>query len=109
MSAAAEICFDPEAGLLPLGEVRARLEAAVARASPPPVEIVPLAEARGRILAEPITNPRDVPAFDNVAVDGWAFAAASLAAEGPTRLSILPGRAAAGHPFEGTVPPGHTI
>lgn len=109
MSAVAEICFDPEAGLLPLGEVRARLEAAVARTSPPPVEIVPLADARGRILAEPITSPRDVPAFDNVAVDGWAFAAASLAAEGPTRLSILPGRAAAGHPFEGTVPPGHTI
>ena len=104
-----DTCFDPEAGLLPLAEVRARLEAAVMRATPPPVETVPLAEARGRILAAPLVSPRDVPAFDNVAVDGWAFAATSLAASGPTRLSILAGRAAAGHPFAGTVPPGHAV
>ncbi len=104
-----DACFDPEAGLLPLEEVRLRLEAAVARAPAPAVETVPLAAARGRVLAEPLVSPRDVPAFDNVAVDGWAFAGAALARSGPTRLPILPGRAAAGHPFEGVVPAGGAI
>ena len=49
-------------------------------------ESVPLAAAHGRILAEEVVSPRDVPAFDNVAVDGFAFAHADLAAAGPTRL-----------------------
>ena len=57
-----------------------------------------LAAAHGRILAEEVVSPRDVPAFDNVAVDGFAFAHADLAADGPTRLALMPGRAAAGHP-----------
>ena len=42
-------------------------------------ETVPLAEAHGRILAEPLVSLRDVPGFDNVAVDGFAFAHADLA------------------------------
>ncbi len=109
MRSTGDCCFDPEAGLLSLAEVRQRLEAAAARLARPAVEIVPLASARGRILAEPVVSPRDVPAFDNVAVDGWAFAGASLAREGPSRLSILPGRAAAGHPFPGSVPAGHAV
>lgn len=72
-------------------------------------ETVPLDAAAGRILAAPLTSPRDVPAFDNVAVDGWAFAGSALAPDGPTRLIILPGRAAAGHPFAGEVPAGHVL
>ena len=54
-------------------------------------ETVPLAEAYGRILAEPLVSPRDVPGFDNVAVDGFAFAHADLAPDRPTRLSSSPG------------------
>ncbi|MCS7268273.1 MAG: molybdopterin molybdotransferase MoeA [Geminicoccaceae bacterium] len=107
MSAGDALCFAPERGLVPVAEVDRRL-AALAR---PPVrtERVPLAQALGRILAAPLRAPRDVPAFDNVAVDGWAFAAASLSADGPTRLAILPGRAAAGHPFPDPVPPGFAV
>jgi molybdopterin molybdotransferase len=67
-------------------------------------ETVPLAEAHGRILAAPVISPRDVPGFDNVAVDGFAFAHADLAPAGPTRLDLVPGRAAAGHPFAGRLP-----
>ncbi len=66
-------------------------------------EHVPLDTAFGRILAEDAIGARDVPAFDNVAVDGYAFCAEGLA-PGPVRLH--PGRAAAGHPFEGALPPG---
>jgi molybdopterin molybdotransferase len=72
-------------------------------------ERVPLAAAHGRILAEPLTSSRNVPAFTNVAVDGYAFAHASLEATGETALALLPGRAAAGHPFAGHVPPGHAV
>jgi molybdopterin molybdotransferase len=50
-----------------------------------------------------------VPAFDNAAVDGYAFAAASQAAAGPVRLTVAPGRAAAGHPAATPVPPGHAM
>jgi molybdopterin molybdotransferase len=37
-------------------------------------ETVSLAAALNRILAETVTSPRDVPASDNAAVDGYAFA-----------------------------------
>ncbi len=74
-----------------------------------PSETVPLAEAAGRVLAAPLVSRRPVPAFDNAAVDGYAFAAQSLAASGPSRLALVDERAAAGHPAEGIVPPGHAI
>ncbi len=35
---------------------------------------VPLKDAAGRVLAEEIVGTRDVPGFDNAAVDGYAFA-----------------------------------
>jgi molybdopterin molybdotransferase len=72
-------------------------------------ESVPLAEAHGRILAEPVVSPRAVPGFDNVAVDGFAFAHADLATAGPTRLTLIEGRAAAGHPFTRQLPPGAAL
>lgn len=72
-------------------------------------ESVPLAAAHGRILAEEVVSPRDVPGFDNAAVDGFAFAHADLAAKGPTRLVLMPGRAAAGHPFTGRLAPGAAL
>jgi molybdopterin molybdotransferase len=72
-------------------------------------ESVPLAEAYGRILAEPLVSPRDVPGFDNVAVYGFAFAHADLAPDRPTRLELGPGRAAAGHPFAGRLAPGAAL
>jgi molybdenum cofactor synthesis domain-containing protein len=39
------------------------------------VERVPLAEAAGRIVAEPVTAPADVPPFDRAAMDGYAVIA----------------------------------
>jgi molybdopterin molybdotransferase len=68
-------------------------------------ESVSLAAAHGRILAAEVVSPRDVPAFDNAAVDGFAFAHADLATAGPTRLAVMPGRAAAGHLFAGRLLP----
>ena len=54
-------------------------------------EEVALADAAGRCLAAPLVSPRDVPAFDNAAVDGFAFAFAAACARPARRLTLLPG------------------
>src|SRR4051812_47700058 len=69
---------------------------------------VDLDAAAGLSLAEALTSERDVPAFDNAAVDGFAFAFTEMADAG-ARLALAPGRAAAGHPYPGELPPGSAI
>ncbi len=64
------------------------------------IEPVPLAAARGRVLAEDIVAPRDVPPHDNSAVDGYAIYFDDLAPGAETVLPVV-GRAAAGHPLAG--------
>jgi molybdopterin molybdotransferase len=59
-------------------------------------ETVALREAAGRVLAENIVAPVNVPPFDNSAVDGYAVRAADLTSEGEARLTIVD-RVAAGH------------
>jgi molybdopterin molybdotransferase len=58
------------------------------------VEKIVLAEAHGRVLAEPVIAPIDLPPFDNSAVDGYAVRHADLSA-GRTVLPVV-GRVAAG-------------
>lgn len=41
------------------------------------VETVPLLEAGGRVLAEPLIAPRDLPTWDTSAMDGFAVDSAS--------------------------------
>lgn len=90
--------------------VSAALDLLQSRAEPVTgTEPVPLARAAGRILAELVVSPRNVPAFDNVAVDGYAFAYEEGMRERAARLGLWPGRAAAGHPFGGQVPPRHAL
>lgn len=43
-----------------------------------PQERMPLDRAAGRVLAETVRAPRDVPAFDSSAVDGYAVSGADL-------------------------------
>jgi len=68
-------------------------------------ESVALGNAHGRILAENVASPRDVPAHDNAAVDGYAFAHQSLQKGGATRLPVR-GRIAAGERRPATLEPG---
>lgn len=49
------------------------------------------------------------PAGANSAVDGYAFAHATLPSGTPISLPLVDGRAAAGGPFQGRVPAGHAI
>ncbi|HEX2257873.1 MAG TPA: gephyrin-like molybdotransferase Glp [Afifellaceae bacterium] len=59
-------------------------------------ETVPLAAAAGRILAETILSSATVPAADNAAVDGYAFAHGDYEATGG--WFPVSARIAAGHP-----------
>ncbi len=56
-------------------EAEARLRRHV-RMRPLGAERVPLAQARGRVLAEDVLAPVDVPGFDRASVDGFAVRAA---------------------------------
>ncbi|MFK4224602.1 molybdopterin molybdotransferase MoeA [Streptomyces sp. NPDC019890] len=50
------------------------LAARIGRAAPPRAARIPLDQARGRVLAEPLTALCDLPSFDTSAMDGWAVA-----------------------------------
>ena len=56
-----------------------------------------LADADGRVLAENLMAPLDLPGFDNAAVDGYAVAHADLNADAETVLPV-DARIAAGDP-----------
>lgn len=66
-----------------------------------------LRDALGRVLAEDIISPFDVPPFANSAMDGYALAAADLH-NPPVSLRCV-GQAFAGQPFAGTVQSGECI
>jgi molybdopterin molybdotransferase len=72
------------------------------------VEHVALRSAMGRVLAEPILSPLDVPAHDNSAMDGYALRGTDLNAEGPTELRVV-GKGLAGTQFEGAVGPDECV
>ncbi len=94
---------DPNA--LPVAQARELIQAYLA-----PVrgtEILPLKQALGRVLAEDVASPLDVPGYDNSAMDGYGVRFADLA-EAPVRLRVV-GTARAGRPFAGTAGPGECV
>lgn len=72
------------------------------------VERLHLRAALGRVLAEDVVSPLDVPAHNNSAMDGYALRFADLKAAGDTRLKIA-GSAFAGVPFKGTAKAGECV
>jgi molybdopterin molybdotransferase len=86
------------ASLLSLEEAQARVLAAV---RPLPAELVPIAEAGGRVVAEDVRARIDLPPFASSAMDGFAVRAADL----PGTLPIA-GESAAGSPFDGRLEAG---
>ena len=84
--------------------------AAIARALAPisGSESVPLSQALGRVLAADVISPIDVPAHDNSAMDGYAFAGSALQASGATLLSCV-GSVLAGAPSSAAVAAGACV
>lgn len=70
------------------------------------VEHVPLAEAAGRVLAEPVSATRDQPPFDASAMDGYAVNATEV--ELHAMFKVV-GEAAAGHGFSGKLGAGQAV
>jgi molybdopterin molybdotransferase len=67
------------------------LQTVLDNVTPLGVERVALTDALGRVLAGEINSPRDIPGFDNSAMDGYAVRAADVAgaADGsPVRLRV---------------------
>jgi molybdopterin molybdotransferase len=90
--------------LLPVEEAIRRIVGDVA---PLEAESVALAEALGRILAEPVAARRTQPPFPASAMDGYAVRSADATAAG-ARLTVI-GMAAAGHGFHGPVGHGEAV
>ncbi len=49
--------------------------------APLAVERVPIVQALARVLAEEIRSPRDIPGFNNSAMDGFAVRATDITAQ----------------------------
>jgi len=89
------------ASLLTLEEAQERV---LARAQPLPAELVPIAQANGRVAAEDARAVVDLPPFASSAMDGFAVRAAGVSAA----LRIA-GESAAGRPFEGRLDAGSCV
>ena len=98
----------PTGGLLSLEEALERMLGGVA---PLPAERVALAEALGRVLAEPVDSLLTLPPWDNSAMDGFAVRSADLAGAGrerPRNLRLV-GESAAGHAARVAVEAGTAV
>ncbi|EIE52280.1 molybdenum cofactor biosynthesis protein MoaA [Salipiger aestuarii] len=80
------------------------LDRLFALASPLPVELVPLIEANGRVLARTVSARRDQPPFASSAMDGYALASAAPG----LRFRVI-GESAAGARFDGRLGPNEAV
>ena len=97
--------YDPQA--LSAGQVLDFLSRLVA-----PVQdtvSLPLFEALGRVLAQDVVSPFDVPPHDNSAMDGFAFDGSRLAPGTTLELRVADGTALAGKAWQGSVQPGQCV
>jgi molybdopterin molybdotransferase len=105
----------PELGPSPLSVGDEQLSVADARAAIAaalqPIsgdESVALVAALGRVLAADVVSPIAVPAHDNSAMDGYAFAGAALRADAASTFRVV-GAVHAGTPFDATVGAGECV
>ena len=91
--------------LMPVDEA---IEQLLAQAPPaPPTEVIPLGQAAGRVIAEELFSPLDLPCWDNSAMDGYALRAADVPEQGG--YLVLAGRIAAGHSSDELLQAGQTV
>ena len=91
--------FDPQA--LSVDKAQEFIQHLVQTLPPIATEEPHLMQALGRIVAEDIVSPINVPAHDNSAMDGFAFDGAQLSSS-PLKLRVV-GKALAGKAWQGSV------
>ncbi|MEY4481586.1 MAG: Molybdopterin biosynthesis protein [Pseudomonadota bacterium] len=72
------------------------------------IETVEIYQSLGRVLAKDIISPINVPASDNSAMDGYAFAGRSISTTDKTSLKVI-GKGFAGNAFSGNVNAGECV
>lgn len=90
--------------MLSVDEARQRIVSSLA---PVGVEVVSVAAAHGRSLAQPMVARRTQPPSDLSAMDGYALCLGGTTPS-PPALTVI-GEAAAGRPFAGRVGPGEAV
>jgi molybdopterin molybdotransferase len=96
--------YDPQAlSAQAVGEFLHRLAEPVSQ-----TEVVPVTEALGRVLAQDLISPIDVPPHDNSAMDGFAFDGSQLHGSGLLALQVV-GTALAGKAWQGPVAAGQCV
>ena len=92
-------------------EYEAALEQILEPVPPAQAETVPVTQMHGRFMVEGLDAPRDLPDFDNSAVDGYAVKSADTqgATAGASISLRLRGRVPAGSVFEGTLGSGECV
>ena len=98
--------YDPQA--LSVNQVNAFLAELVQPVSVDESQDVYLFDALGRVLAQDVVSPINVPAHNNSAMDGFAFDAAQLQADQPLCLRVV-GTALAGKAWQGKVNAGECL
>lgn len=92
--------------MIGVADAQARILARVDRVSPP--EVLPIGDCLGRVLAEDVRAPLDVPPTDNSAVDGYAVRAADIPSSGRRELRVV-GDLPAGLVYEATLGAGEAL
>lgn len=99
-------CYELDPSLLTVEQAQSRIMVLATAISE--YETLPIRDAVGRVLADPIISPLNVPPHSNSAMDGYAVRASDLPATGENTLKLI-GTSWAGTPFDGTVHDGECI
>jgi molybdopterin molybdotransferase len=96
--------YDPNS--MPVDKARDHIRAFLSPVTA--VERLHIRAALGRVLAEDVVSPLDVPQHDNSAMDGYAVRFDDLRQDGEVTLKVV-GVSFAGKPFTGTVDQGQAV
>ena len=99
---------EPPVDMLPVEDALARI---LDLCEPLATETLPIDAAVGQVLAESIVAPFDIPPLDNTAMDGYAVQSASTegaSESAPLRLRVV-GELAAGYVYAGAVGAGEAV
>ena len=96
--------YDPNA--MPVEKARSHIRAFLEPVAA--VERLNIRAALGRVLAEEVISPVNVPQHDNSAMDGYAVRFDDLRQDGEAMLKVI-GTAFAGKLFNGSVGPGQAV
>lgn len=100
-------CDDPvEPALLPVAEAKRRIADLMPALQD--VETVHTIESAGRVLAQAILSPLNVPAATNSAMDGYAIHQSDIPRSGEQLLRVV-GECYAGRPYLNTVKSGEAV